>query len=649
MFSPAPMLRLRALVLARDARKVLTELGRRGVVELIRTGAANHGTPVPSVDAARCDQFLSRIAGLRRSLPSTVPPAAAAPRTEPEDEGWILSQADAELRAVEQQLAALSERRQALLRRGLELSAACEQLTGLEGLDFPLDLQGRTEFLHFVIGSLPGARLDGVRSEIGPRTLILAQPRGGERQQVIALASRGDRERLDAALNRAEFRSQPLPLLAGGTTATLSADKLREQQVTAAGLGKLDAALDELASATASTLDRIERASVVQRRLFEAEQTLSRTEATALLTGWIPAARADRVEQCVREITRGRCAITLVPPRGLADEDVPVLLEQPRWLRPFAMLVTAFGFPRYGELEPTLFLAVSYLLMFGLMFGDAGQGALLALGGAIVHRAGRSERARDGGLLLLYAGASSVVFGAVYGSYFGLPSLQHLALWHDPLEGDPVHLMYAAIAFGIVMISLGLVLNIVNCFRRGDVIGGLFDKFGVAGAVFYWGSLAMLANSVAVHGGATLLLLPGLPVLCWVVKGPLEAAFKRRAPEPGVPRTCMGMTVIESCVGAFEGVLVYLANTISFVRLAAYAMSHAALMTAFYMMAETIHRATVAGSLAIIVLGNLIALVLEGVIAAVQALRLEYYEFFGKFFPGGGRPFRPFALWSPTA
>jgi V/A-type H+-transporting ATPase subunit I len=104
---------------------------------------------------------------------------------------------------------------------------------------------------------------------------------------------------------------------------------------------------------------------------------------------------------------------------------------------------------------------------------------------------------------------------------------------------------------------------------------------------------------------------------------------------------------MESCVGAFEAVLSYLANTISFVRLAAYAMSHAALLFAAFMLAAVVKDIPFGGglwSLLVIILGNLVAIVLEGIIASVQALRLEYYEFFGKFYSGGGQPFEPFRL-----
>ncbi len=211
-------------------------------------------------------------------------------------------------------------------------------------------------------------------------------------------------------------------------------------------------------------------------------------------------------------------------------------------------------------------------------------------------------------------------------------------------------LMYGAIGVGVVMISLGLILNAVNRFRRGDVIGGFLDKFGVAGILFYWGVLAMIIGRDAISSrglmGAALVVFLVVPALCWIVKEPLEY-FLHRSGDHGT----LGIAVTESFVGAFEAFLSYLANTISFVRLGAYAMSHAALLVAAFMLAEQVKHLPVAGTVGgviVVILGNLVAIVLEGIIASVQALRLEYYEFFGKFFSGDGQAFEPFRLTGKT-
>jgi len=212
-------------------------------------------------------------------------------------------------------------------------------------------------------------------------------------------------------------------------------------------------------------------------------------------------------------------------------------------------------------------------------------------------------------------------------------------------------LMSGAIGIGIVMISLGLILNIINHFRRGDVIGGFLDKFGVVGLIFYWGMLAFVTNYAAIESrglvNLAILLFLVLPLVGWAFKEPIQYIVQREAGKLVEPGGSLFVSITESMVGAFEAVLSYLANTISFVRLAAYAMSHAALLVAAFMLAEEVRHFSFGGgvlSVLVIILGNLVAIVLEGIIASVQALRLEYYEFFGKFFSGSGQPFQPFRL-----
>lgn len=212
-------------------------------------------------------------------------------------------------------------------------------------------------------------------------------------------------------------------------------------------------------------------------------------------------------------------------------------------------------------------------------------------------------------------------------------------------------LMYGAIGIGVVMISLGLILNIINRFRRGDVIGGFLDKFGVVGVIFYWGMLAFVTKYAAIESrglvNLAIVLFLVLPLVGWALKEPIQYFVQRNTGNPVDMGGSLFVSITESLVGAFEAVLSYLANTISFVRLAAYAMSHAALLVAAFMLAEEVRYFSFGGgvlSVLVIILGNLVAIVLEGIIASVQALRLEYYEFFGKFFSGSGQPFKPFRL-----
>jgi V/A-type H+-transporting ATPase subunit I len=644
------MLRLSLVVLERDERTVLRCLGRLGVVHLTRSLSGPETAPFAprdrSQELARCDHLLASVEELRRSQ-------EFAPLTAETAEGvqMSLEQAEERISLIEKRAGDLLQRRQHLMQGWGELTAVGEQVSSYRGWEIPLDEFGRYSFLHFVTGNLPAGNLDRLQSEIADNVALLPLPVREGRQPIIAMTTFRGRPALESALQRAGFEHEVLPAVEGATTDTLSEQSRREKEQVSADLEKVNAELRALATEVAQPLAAIERAASIERRLLEAEQHCPRTEVAVLLTGWVPAEDAPKLEQQVREITNGRCVIEAAVTEHSSERQIPILLRHPRLLRPFEMLVSAYGLPSYHELEPTLFVALSYVLMFGMMFGDAGHGAVLAIGGLFALFAGRTEKVRDAGVLILFAALSSIVFGVVYGSCFGLESFKQYALWHDPLEGDPMALMYGSLGIGIVIISLGLILNIINRFRRGDVIGGLLDKFGVIGALFYWGVLALVAKYAVIESrglvNLAIVLFLVVPLVGWVLKEPIEYFLHRHARQATESSDGLFAAITESLVGAFEAVLSYLANTISFVRLAAYAMSHAALLVAAFMMAEEVRHFSVGGgflSVLVIILGNLVAIVLEGIIASVQALRLEYYEFFGKFFSGNGRPFEPFRL-----
>ncbi len=653
MFRPAAMLRLSALVLERDERAVLRLLGRLGVLQLTRAPADSDSALLPppdrSCELAQCDRLTARVQELRRSLEIETSEPATLPAEMP------LAQAEETFTALEKTAGELLKIRQQLAKRIGELTAAGRQLVDYRGLGIPLDPPNEASFLHFVTGSLPTENFEKLQSKIGGNVALLPLPALKDRQTVMAMTTRQGRPALEKALRQAGFQPEVLPAVEGATVDTVADDNRREQEQIAAELAGLDADRQTLADKFATPLAEIEFAVETERRLLEAGQNFSHTKSAVLLTGWIPGTDSFELENHLRETTGGRCAVEIAIPANSADEEIPILLQHPRWLRPFEMLITAYGLPHYRELEPTLFVAVSYVLMFGIMFGDVGHGAILALGGLAALLAGRTAQMRNIGRLLMFGGGSSMIFGALYGSCFGITAFKKYALWRDPLEGDPMSLIRGAIGIGVTLISLGLVLNIINRFRRGDFIGGFLGKFGVAGAVFYWGALALVTKFAAVqaHGLVTvaIIIFFALPIIGWTLKEPVELLYRRRAGKSVEPGGGMVGAFSESLVGAFEGVLGYFANTVSFVRLAAYAMSHAALLLSAFLMADAVKHFPVAGGLLgvlVIILGNAIAIALEGVVASVQALRLEYYEFFGKFFPGGGQPFKPFRLQTKT-
>jgi V/A-type H+-transporting ATPase subunit I len=663
MFRAVPMMRMQAVVLAQDERSVLKGLGRLGAVHLTSTRSGSDTAPLDPPDRAgemaRYDRIRARLQGLRQMLEIRSLSKESHQEYSREDLSgqsqtpfieMTLDQAEETILSIELRSRDLLEQRQRLMQKSKELTATCEQVSSYRGFDIPLDGFDQFSFLHFVTGSLPSHNLESLGKEIGNNVALLPLVEQKGQQSLFAVTTRQGWQELERVLQRAGFQREILPVVEGSTVDGLSEECQRGQDRLKVEMEQINSRLAEIVVNYSFSLQEIERFVDIEYQLFDAGQKFPRTVSTILISGWVPACDIALLEQRMKEITGGRYAIQTALPDSSTDE-VPVLLKHSWLLRPFEMLVSTYGLPNYRELEPTLFVALSYLIMFGMMFGDAGHGFVLVICGLITLFKGRSENIRNVGFLLLFGGTSSVISGVIYGSYFGIETFKKYALWHDPLEGDPMKLMYGAIGIGIVMISLGIILNIINRFRRGDMIGAIFDKFGFIGLLFYWGTLSILLYGEAIKSrglmalSVTVFLI--VPIVGWCLKQPMEHFLARKAGAHDEAGGGLASAFMESCVEAFEAILGYLANTISFVRLAAYAMSHAALIFAAFMLAEVVKEVSFGGglwSLLVIILGNLVAIILEGIIASVQALRLEYYEFFGKFFSGSGQPFEPFRL-----
>lgn len=322
----------------------------------------------------------------------------------------------------------------------------------------------------------------------------------------------------------------------------------------------------------------------------------------------------------------------------------PTLLKNGPLTRPFELFVEMYGLPNYRELDPTSLIAFSYSFFFGFMFGDLGQGLCLALIGAIIARRKNSRL----GAIIARCGIFSAVFGVLFGSVFGLEDMIP-ALWLRPAEalmqlpgiGKLNAVFIIAILIGMCMILLMMGFSVVNHLRLREPGEAYFDTNGLAGMVFYLSLLSVVLLALtgrSIPGHQLMALLFALPLLLIFLKEPLSARLlgqKHEEKEDPV------MFIVQGFFELFEVLLSYFSNTLSFVRVGAFAVSHASMMGVVLMLSG-------AGSGQIgwpgIVLGNIFVCCMEGLIVGIQVLRLEYYELFSRFYRGDGRPFKPYNL-----
>ena len=353
-----------------------------------------------------------------------------------------------------------------------------------------------------------------------------------------------------------------------------------------------------------------------------------------VVEGWIPADQVEELREALLAQLKRPFVLSARKPRPEERALVPTALRHGRFFRPFAALVKNYGVPRYGEIDPTLLFALTFVAMFGMMFGDIGHGA-------VIVGAGLLARKRFPVIVpfVVAAGLSSVAFGFVYGSVFGYEEpviLGHQLhpLWMSPLS-DPLLMLKLALYWGIGFILLMNALTIRNLLDEGRFRDALFENKGAAGTLLYLGGLFagfrwMTEGTFGLHELAAI-LVPLSIIL----------AYKWRAHE-----SPLGEKILVVFVEGFESIMNYLANTLSFLRVAAFSLNHVALAIAVFtladMMGPTGHWITV-------VLGNVFIIVLEGAIVTIQCLRLEYYEGFSRFFRGDGREFRPLKFGAPES
>ena len=284
--------------------------------------------------------------------------------------------------------------------------------------------------------------------------------------------------------------------------------------------------------------------------------------------------------------------------------------------------------------------------MFGIMFGDLGQGLVLALVGALLaFKLVPVQMANASGIgaILLACGLSSSLFGVLYGSFFGLEDiLPHV--WLKPMD-DILTLLLSAVAFGVVILNIGYACHLATAARQGALKSAIFDKNGFAGLLLYWtlGALVLLPL-LGLHAPGVLYVLALLLVMALYLGEPLTNLVSGQRPLVHGSRFEFA---VQAFFELFEVLIGYVSNTLSYVRLGAFAVAHAGLSMVVLILAEMLGGGGEGVSFAqvfIIVVGNIAIIGFEGLIVAIQTLRLEYYELFGKFFTGEGVPFKPLTL-----
>lgn len=363
-----------------------------------------------------------------------------------------------------------------------------------------------------------------------------------------------------------------------------------------------------------------------------------------VMVGWIP---ADKEDYFTKQLDGIRSIeYSLSDGKEELKHSPPIILKNPPFFKTYQYYVDMYGLPCYNEVDPTILVALTYTLFFGIMFGDVGHGIILALvGGLFMWKYKKMEIGR----ILVPCGISSAIFGFLYGSVFGFEHLLdpiHQVLFGtegkliDVMESESINLIiYSSVALGFIVLAIVMIVNIFSSFKRHDIESALFSPNGVAGFVFYVslivGVVCQMFLGIELINIWYIIFLIALPLLLIYLREPLGRLIERKKswqPEK------WGDYLVQSFFELFESLLSYVTNTMSFLRVGAYILVHAGMMLVVFTLAEMVGGV---GYAIILIIGNGLVMALEALLVAIQVLRLDYYEIFSRFYIGEGRAFSP--------
>ena len=554
----------------------------------------------------------------RLGIPPVPPPAAQAP---PDPAAYLTH--------LQTQLDALLARQSECAHQLENLAHLAEQLDKLTGITARLEDLRSMRFARFRFGWLPRESYDSAAALLDARDDLIFLPTktDGHRTFGIYFATLKHCDRVDSLFHTLHFVRLLLDEQAEGSAEEMLARLETQKTEAQRTLADLTEALAHLRQVEAPTLCALSAMLQEQNDTYDLRRFAAHAHDSFYLIGWLPAPSAADFCQSLAALPQVSLLIDEAA-EVQAHLTPPTKLTNPMLARSFEPFVAMFGLPKYGELDPSLFMALTYILFFGAMFGDLGQGLCLALAGILLHRVKHLWL----GPIIACCGLSAAVFGCIYGSVFGF---EHLLPGFKVMEqGNILRILQITLFAGVAALALAMLLNIRGSLKRGDLHRGAFGANGIAGLVFYLSLAALVTNWFLRLGlplQTPLFLLPcvALPLACIFFAEPLACAIEGKPLFP----TGIGGFLVVAIFELFETALSYLTNTLSFLRIGAYAIIHVGMMQVVFLLAGESPNPLV------LVLGNLFVIGFEGILVGIQVLRLEFYELFGRFYTAGGRPY----------
>ncbi|HEX5837016.1 MAG TPA: V-type ATPase 116kDa subunit family protein [Anaerolineales bacterium] len=572
----------------------------------------------------------------------------------------------ASVEQIEGQVRSTSDELSEHRKRLEQLETILRQLEPVEDVDIDISSLRDSRYMYSVLGLMPSSNLDRLQTSLARVPHVFLTLRNDPGRPVVWLAGpKSNSDVLERAARSAYLDPLQLPTDYQGTPGDILKSIRNTIESTQRRIGELQEDLNRLGRERQKELRDLLWQAHTSRVLSDAIVRYGQLKHTYVVTGWVP---TDSLEELTRRLRQASPEIlieNLPTSRTSHNSNVPVALFSNRYLRPFQMLVNTYARPRYGEIDPSILIAITFPVLYGAMFGDLGQGLVLFTAGLLMHNKVIMKGMSGLGLLIAYCGFFAAVFGVLYGSFFGFEGehfsetfgFEFTPLWLSPIH-DILRVLGLAIDVGIVLLIIGYLLGIYGHWRARDWGHMVFGHNGLVAFLFYLCFLALLGNflgstpiapQVAVAIGSLPLPFPLLALVFGLMIMFSEVLIHwMEGHRPLIEGRGIGgfiMYLVQAFMDWFEVVISQLSNTLSYVRVGAFAVAHGGLSLAFFRLAELVGGGEHGlGYWIMLIIGNIFFITLEALIVGIQTMRLHYYEFLGKFFTGGGLRFEPLAV-----
>jgi V/A-type H+-transporting ATPase subunit I len=663
--------------LDRDIDKVIEFLGRQGLMHFSPVDEENVSEDFNKGHASN-EIYRSEIKENLEKIRSGAAYLGVDLTGEPEASSKLPGGDERELvERISGAVSGLGGKEKATLQEKKKVEEALSEARAFSNLNAPFEDLDQLSYLTLRIGRLDPARQEELRTTLGDRAVIVSlgvNKDGEPGDHVLAAASRKGRFALDTELKRLSFIPVSIPEGYKGVPGELLSGLEKRLKEAETDLTLINADKNKLRERYQAAIKSLNGSYLMAFMVEELKQRLKSTKSVYVLEGWVLADKVRGTAADLQNLTGGRIAVRSYSPDELplvktGKEKVPVSLDHGAFVKGFERVVFSYGAPLYGTIDPTPFVAFFFALLFGIMFGDLGQGFVLFLAGLLTGKRGPKFLAsfRHFSVPLIAVGITSMIMGCLNGEVFtieelliapteavtglitGRPVERILTLMPLTEKGGSVTKLFYFFGFtigvGILFNSVGLIVNILNMITLKKYEGVFFSKTGLAGLLLFWYAVSIAARclmGMGFHLYDFIALM--VPVFC-IFFGPV--IWRLIAEERPVLEHGLMVFIMEGFVEVLETVSTYVSNTVSFLRVGAFALSHAVLSFIIFQLSEMVMDAAgglggSAAALLILIFGNTVIILLEGMIVAIQVVRLQYYEFFSKFFTETGVEFAPF-------